>query len=76
VLLEGTENVLQNVEAESVGFNGTRNLVNGRGVNAGPPGSGGDWNGYAAYAEQQDATIHDTNNNNLFEAVGGAWVQI
>lgn len=56
--------------------NGTRCLVNGRGVNSGDPNSTGGWNGHTSYAEDQNATIHDTANDNLYMARNGAWSQV
>ena len=55
---------------------GTRTLINGRGNNEGDPSSTGEWNAHADYAEDYDATIYDTANDDLYKAVGGSWVQI
>jgi len=60
----------------SITRNGTRNLVEGRGVNAGDPSSGGDWSNSAPMAVRRNAVIEDTTNNTLYMAVGGSYTQI
>lgn len=55
--------------------NGTRTLINGVGVNAGSPASGGDWNGNG----RQGVVVEDENNAGdayIFLPVAGAWSQI
>jgi len=60
----------------SITRNGTRNLVEGRGVNAGDPSSTGDWSNYAPMAVRRNAVIEDTANNTLYMSVGGSYTQI
>jgi len=42
--------------------NGTRNVINGYGKNAGDPSAAGDWNGHSDWAYKVGATIIDTSN--------------
>jgi len=57
--------------------NGERTLINGRGVNSGDPGAGGQWSGNDELAHSSDATIEDITNSNLYKAKSdGSWSQI
>lgn len=53
----------------------SRMLNNGRGTNEGDPSAEGEWHRYAGFAEQSNALIHDTENNDWYRAVDGDWVR-
>lgn len=53
-----------------------RLLNNGRGTNEGDPSTTGEWHQYADFAEESNALIHDTENDDWYRAVDGDWMRI
>ena len=79
--MDGNENIIRDVSGSGNGGNliqnnGDRNIIDGRSTNSGDPNTEGVWAGHEDFAEDHNAIIEDTTNDDLYMAVGGSFVQI